>query len=272
MSTVRDGVRDVMLRAGLLYPVRNLLHGRGAAVLAQAQFYRAILEPGATVFDVGANIGNRTALYADAGCRVIALEPQPLSARHLRYRFRFTRRVTVVEMGAADRAGTRTLFECRSDVLSSMSRKHIDTVSRTRFAGETWNAGISVRTTTLDELIARFGTPMFVKVDVEGYEPNVLRGLSAPIDLLSFEFTAETIDETIECVERLRTIDRSYVFNYCDGEDLRFRRREHLDARTFLDSALNRMTQPDAWGDVYALREHAVRRVNATPALFAANA
>jgi FkbM family methyltransferase len=43
--------------------------------------------------------------------------------------------------------------------------------------------------TTLDELIGKHGVPVFIKIDVEGFEEAVLQGLSQPVRALSFEFT-----------------------------------------------------------------------------------
>ena len=43
-----------------------------------------------------------------------------------------------------------------------------------------WDAAETVPVTTLDALIAEHGPPRFVKIDVEGHEAEVLRGLSRP--------------------------------------------------------------------------------------------
>jgi len=40
-----------------------------------------------------------------------------------------------------------------------------------------------------DALIERYGTPFYIKIDVEGYEEQVLQGLSVMPRLLSFEFS-----------------------------------------------------------------------------------
>ena len=74
-----------------------------------------------------------------------------------------------------------------------------------------------VQVTTLDGLIQEFGVPKFCKIDVEGYEPQVLNGLSTPLPALSFEFHQETLDEVEACLNRLVQLG-AYEFNFADGE------------------------------------------------------
>ena len=72
--------------------------------------------------------------------------------------------------------------------------------------------------TTLDALVEHHGVPAFVKIDVEGYEAEVLAGLSAPLPCLSFEITTIQRTVAVACIERLAALGR-YVFNLSLGED-----------------------------------------------------
>src|SRR6266481_9284314 len=50
----------------------------------ERHFYRQFIQPGDLVFDVGANIGGKTAAFLSLGARVVAVEPNPVCAHRLR--------------------------------------------------------------------------------------------------------------------------------------------------------------------------------------------
>lgn len=150
------------------------------------RFYRSFLSPGDLCFDIGANIGDRTEIFQNLGCRVVAVEPQPECAEILRDRFKRSNSVVVVEAGIADTGGFRNLSICPSHRgIATMSDEWRDI----RFPDMNWEQPIVVPVSTLDALIERFGIPRFCKIDVEGFEGQVLRGLTQPIPVTSFEFT-----------------------------------------------------------------------------------
>ena len=73
---------------------------------------------------------------------------------------------------------------------------------------------INVKVIILDCLIGRFGMPDFLKIDTEGSELNVLRGLNRAPHCLSFEFNAARTESTLACIDRLH----DSTFNYIIGE------------------------------------------------------
>ena len=80
-----------------------------------------------------------------------------------------------------------------------------------------WSRTARVPVTTLDSLIARHGVPTFIKIDVEGFEYEVLAGLSRPVKAISFEFTTIQRDVAIACVERCIALGLKH-FNAALGE------------------------------------------------------
>lgn len=66
----------------------------------------------------------------------------------------------------------------------------------------------TVSVTTLDQLIADFGKPDYIKIDVEGFENEVLLGLSQPVPLVSVEFHAKEISLASACIETLSKLGK----------------------------------------------------------------
>jgi hypothetical protein len=97
-----------------------------------------------------------------------------------------------------------------------------------------WNRRIRVRTVTADALIAQYGRPAFIKIDVEGGEPAVLDGLDdGRCPALSFEYLPGAIDEVRACVDRLAALAEPaarYEFNWSVGESYELASPEWLDA------------------------------------------
>ena len=61
----------------------------------------------------------------------------------------------------------------------------------------------TITVSTLDSLEACHGVTRYVKIDVEGYEPDVLLGLSQAIAIVSFEVQGPAIHMAADCVDIL---------------------------------------------------------------------
>jgi len=214
-------------------------------------FYREFLRPGDLCFDIGSNVGNRLDVFRGLGCRVVALEPQSACFETLRRHYGDDPAVVLLHMGAAESKGELPIYLADANTISSMSPDWIDRVRTSgRFAEYTWATTETVRCTTLDLLISEFGVPRFIKVDVEGFELSVLRGLSQPVPMLSFEWTPEFFDAACGCLSHLADLGEAQA-NYSLGESMRFAQEEWV---TFpeLETILNRYRHDHViFGDIY---------------------
>jgi FkbM family methyltransferase len=254
---LKESLKEVLLKAGLYYKLTDYRFRRaewsGLRRAAQKSFYATIVGRNDTVFDVGANVGQRAQIFSELCRQVIAVEPQSQCVRHLRSRFMFSRNVRIEQVALGASEGEALMSESDSHTISSMSERFIETVGKARFKDRHWERQVRVKVTTLDQLIARYGLPRFVKIDVEGYEAQVLSGLSSAVSYLSFEFTPELMDEAEKCVARLCQISGDYLFNYCLGEDLNFVLDEHVTGAEMSASVLPELARQGNFGDIYAI-------------------
>src|SRR5262249_366205 len=89
-------------------------------------------------------------------------------------------------------------------------------------------------TTTLDDLVRAYGAPSFVKIDVEGHELSVLRGMRQPVPCLAFEVNLpEFRPEGLECIVLLSNLNCDGRFNYSTGCEHGMALEEWLDADKF---------------------------------------
>jgi len=176
-------------------------------VLGLRRFYRQFVSPGSLVFDVGANVGDYSRAFLDLGARVVAVEPTP----ELAARLKNIRGLVVENCAVGDKPGTMQFF------VSSASHMNSLVPDWTALAADNpvQTSSIEVEGTTLDRLIEKHGMPDFIKIDVEGYELPVLRGLSSCPHCLSFEFHSEAREEAIACISRFR----DSKFSYFMGEE-----------------------------------------------------
>ncbi len=124
-----------------------------------------LLEPGDFVVDCGANIGFTTIFFAHfvgPDGRVMAFEPLSSNARDIRQNVKLNRlrNVDIREMAVGGQNGTVTIADTPNGILSSDS--------------QAWNL-IAVPIVRLDDMVP-IGQPTFIKIDVEGYELEVLSG------------------------------------------------------------------------------------------------
>jgi FkbM family methyltransferase len=232
-------------------------------IKAQLAFYKQFIRPGDLVFDVGANVGDKTAVFLELGARVVAVEPQESCWRVLKKRFRHPMSdVTIVSQALAEKEGVISLYVDKSATISSTNNGWIKAVKKSgRFSSHKWDKKIEVKTTTLDHLIKEYGKPRFCKIDVEGAESEVLKGLSVLIDCISFEFVPERIEKTIECIEKLSSIG-TFQYNLCFGEAECFELPKSISDAEMKNYLLKMEPILTNYGDIYAFSDNVFNDVS----------
>jgi FkbM family methyltransferase len=159
-------------------------HGKARERETMESFAR-LIQPGATVIEVGGHIGYISMWLASlvgANGRVIVFEPGPNNHSYLLRNIEALDNVEWIDSAASDRAG-KASFYC--DNLTGQNNslvknfRVLDTNAR-RTGIKAERIEVTVDTVTLDAFCEGRGiAPDFIKVDVEGAELAVVRGMKS---------------------------------------------------------------------------------------------
>ncbi len=214
------------------------------------RFYRSILRPGDLAFDVGAHVGTRARAMRAAGARVVALEPQAPFSRFLRLTLPRDIRLVEAAAGGAETVAQMAVSSRHPTVSSLKTGFAEDAGAAPGFEKVRWDRQQQVQVTTLDRLIAEEGLPRYIKIDVEGFELEVLSGLSQPVGMVSVEYLPSLPDLTHSVIDRLMELG-DYRFNPVRGEAGSFLWDSWRDAGSTKDWLRSLPTTATS-GDLYA--------------------
>ena len=211
-------------------------------------FFAQFIKKGDLCFDIGANNGNITNLFLKNGAEVICVEPQINCLRKLYKKFGNNKKVIIIGKALAEKEGYRTIFINENEnTLSTLSDKWR---TESRFSKYyNWNKQQQVKAITLDNLIQLYGVPKFCKIDVEGFELNVLKGLTQKIQYISFEFTREFLDDMKKCISYLKSLGQ--VKLNCDISSNAKFLLSRFSSPMDLYYSLDLIKDVLLWGDIY---------------------
>lgn len=236
---------------GILRSLR-IYYGNRAHASAMDRLYRQFISDGDLVFDVGAHVGDRVASFSRLGARVVAVEPQPAMVTVLKLLHGRNSAVTIEAVAVGREAGSANLMiNPRNPTVSTASREFVTAAHNAPgWEDQRWTQTIQVPVTTLDALVGKHGMPAFIKIDVEGFEAEVLAGLTQPVKVLSFEFTTIQRDVARACIERCRALGYRR-FNSALGESQSLTHEQWVDGDT-IAAWLATLPHSANSGDIYA--------------------
>lgn len=172
------------------------------------------------LFDIGANRGDATIAGLEKGYNVVAIEPAPIIFAELVKNFIYNRRVVPLKVAVSDSDNQRVEFyEAQEDGLSTLNKEWL-TDETMPYNGKPFRT-IQANTITMDTLVRIYGVPDLIKIDVEGAEWSVFKGMTEYCGKLTFEWTNVTIGEHQSQLEYLASIGYTeaapqFIVNHLD--------------------------------------------------------
>ena len=204
--------------------------------------------PGDIYFDVGAHKGNKSDFFISRGFESVLIEPQPNLVEQLIKKYKDEPLVHIIPKGLGKEI----------DILEmsiNSSEPELSTFNEDwklgRFIGKKWAENKDIEITTLDLLIKKYGNPRYIKIDVEGYELEVLRGLSYKVGIISIEFTTEYIKNALKCISYLDELGYT-KYNISLAENSSFLLDKFVKKNEFTEILIKISKEhPLLWGDIY---------------------
>ena len=158
------------------------------------------------LFDIGANRGDAVVAGLNKGfTKVIAIEAAPKIYKELVSNFIYDTRVTCIRAAVSDIDNQRIEFyEAEEDGLSTLNKDWL-TKEDMPYKGKPYRT-IGATTITIDTLVKEYGEPTLIKIDVEGAEWLVLKGMTTKYGVLTFEWTDVTLGEHCAQLEYLESL------------------------------------------------------------------
>lgn len=197
---------------------------------AETRLMRKLLHPGTTVLDVGANVGHYTLNAAECvgpSGRVVSVEPYHYAADRLSHTIHRNslQHVTLKRVALSDHEGSTQLADGLPDnhtpsLLTVAPERHHTTIPLARLDD------------VLDEWIGRFRVVDFMKVDIEGSEPALVRGAQQVLSFgrvryILMEFSADHLRNAGSSVAKLSIDLKRLGFDHVGGTSTMHLYRHH---------------------------------------------
>lgn len=211
-------------------------------------FFRPLAGKGKLIFDIGANIGDYADIFSELSAKTICVEPQSECVKILQEKFGNSKKIEIIHAGVGKAPGVLELNISSVNHPNSTFSKEF--VKNSRYSDLPWDKKEKVKIITLRQMIKKYGVPDFCKIDVEGFEWEVISTLDKPIPCISFEILNETKEITYKIIRFLDKLGH-YEYNLAEAMKMEMGNERWVSGKEMIEMV--KSNQLDSLtGDVYA--------------------
>lgn len=197
-------------------------------------FYQSFLIKNNLIFDIGANLGDKSHIFLKFTDKIILYEPEEDLFERLKFRFRKNNKVILNNLLISDLIGDVVFNSVVGDeAYSSIINNYKDNFDHLK--NKTVIKKLK-KSSTLNFEINKYGIPYYVKIDCEGAENLIIKNLKYNIDVLSFEANLPLFfNQTTEIINYLKSKFNRYYNIRKEGEH-NFLFKNHLNSEEILEN------------------------------------
>ena len=192
------------------------------------QFHKKFLTDDELIFDLGANMGEKSNIFSYFTKRIILYEPEETLYNLLKLRFRRNKNIFINNLVVSDKSQEILFYsipgnEAYSSIIKNYNKNFIhlqrsDVIEKRKIS------------TTLNAEIEKFGLPSYIKIDCEGSEKLILKNLDYKIKKISFEANLPNfLNETLDIIDIFKNKFNS-LFNLRRNNEFDFIYSSNIDS------------------------------------------
>ena len=204
-------------------------------------FYRTFLLKNKLIFDLGANLGDKSHVFLKFTDKIILYEPEEDLYQRLKFRFRKNNKVILNNLLISDLVGDVVFNSVvGNEAYSSVVENYKENFNHLK---ESSVVKKIKKSSTLNFEINKYGIPYYIKIDCEGAENLILKNLKYDIKIISFEANLPLfLDQTIEIINYLKN-NFNNCYNIRKEGEFNFLFKNHLNSQEIIEN-LTYLKQP----------------------------
>lgn len=204
-------------------------------------FYQTFLIKNKLIFDLGANLGDKSHVFLKFTDKIILYEPEEDLFERLKFRFRKNNKVVLNNLLISDLVGDVVFNSVvENEAYSSIVNNYKDNFDHLK---KSLVIKKIKKSSTLNFEINKHGIPYYIKIDCEGAENLILKNLKYNIEVLSFEANLPLfLKQTTEIIDYLKN-NFNRCYNIRKEGEFNFLFKNHLNSKEIVEN-LTYLKQP----------------------------